>query len=184
MLSGSLGGRQLYQPLRCGFYNGLAAALSEEAADAVCVSAGGKAAKNVLILMSDTGGGHRASAEALRDAFLIEFGDAYQVCWPRPMPFIQYFRSNFFLLAEFSLQLAQVFVRDLGKEYGGWPLNDMERSYKFMIRHLRLWKVTFHGTSPRWVHGVYLAALAYFYAKYISMLTESVVFTSYVLNSD
>ncbi len=59
-----------------------------------------------------------------------------------------------------------MFVRDLGKEYGGWPLNDMERSYKFMIRHVRLWKVAFHGTSPRWVHGMYLAALAYFYAKY------------------
>jgi hypothetical protein len=42
----------------------------------------------------------------------------------------------------------------------------MERSYKFMIRHVRLWKVAFHGTSPRWVHGMYLAALAYFYAKY------------------
>jgi 1,2-diacylglycerol 3-beta-galactosyltransferase len=62
---------------------------------------------------------------------------------------------------------AQVFVTDLGKEYGGWPLNDMERSYKFMIRHARLWKVAFHGTSPRWVHGVYLAALAYLYAKYV-----------------
>lgn len=60
-----------------------------------------------------------------------------------------------------------MFVTDLGKEYGGWPLNDMERSYKFMIRHARLWKVAFHGTSPRWVHGVYLAALAYFYAKYV-----------------
>lgn len=65
---------------------------------------------------------------------------------------------------------AQVFVTDLGKEYGGWPLNDMERSYKFMIRHARLWKVAFHGTSPRWVHGVYLAALAYFYAKYVGAL--------------
>uniref|UniRef100_A0A0E0ATM2 monogalactosyldiacylglycerol synthase n=1 Tax=Oryza glumipatula TaxID=40148 RepID=A0A0E0ATM2_9ORYZ len=139
------GGRQLYQPLRCAFYDGaagggLTAALSEDGAEGgVPLPCGRKtaAAKNVLILMSDTGGGHRASAEALRDAFRLEFGDAYQV-----------------------------FVRDLGKEYGGWPLNDMERSYKFMIRHVRLWKVAFHGTSPRWVHGMYLAALAYFYAKY------------------
>lgn len=137
------GGRQLYQPLRCAFYDGLAAALSEseepsDSGAAARVPAGCKrqAARNVLILMSDTGGGHRASAEALRDAFRIEFGDAYKV-----------------------------FVTDLGKEYGGWPLNDMERSYKFMIRHARLWKVAFHGTSPRWVHGVYLAALAYFYAN-------------------
>ncbi|KAJ1268156.1 hypothetical protein BS78_07G115200 [Paspalum vaginatum] len=153
LLGGLLGGRgrQLYQPLRYAFYDGmswgagLAVALSKEDADSVPVSAGGKAPKNVLILMSDTGGGHRASAEALRDAFHIEFGDAYQV-----------------------------FVKDLGKEYGGWPLNDMERSYNFMIRHVRLWKVAFHGTSPRWVHGMYLAALAYFYAKQMDCFSEVV----------
>lgn len=40
---------------------------------------GGQRTKNVLILMSDTGGGHRASAEAIRDAFQIEFGDEYKV---------------------------------------------------------------------------------------------------------
>ena len=89
------GGRQLYQPLRCAFYDGasggggggfpgdgLAAALSEEPTRVSAAAAGGKqkqAARNVLILMSDTGGGHRASAEALRDAFRIEFGDAYKV---------------------------------------------------------------------------------------------------------
>lgn len=82
-------GRQLYQPLRCAFYDGgggltedgLAAALSEEATGGVARI---KGAKNVLILMSDTGGGHRASAEALRDAFRLEFGDAYQVIMPVP----------------------------------------------------------------------------------------------------
>lgn len=35
--------------------------------------------KRVLILMSDTGGGHRASAEAIKAAFNEEFGDDYQV---------------------------------------------------------------------------------------------------------
>ncbi|KAG6478102.1 hypothetical protein ZIOFF_061534 [Zingiber officinale] len=35
--------------------------------------------KKVLILMSDTGGGHRASAEAIRAAFNQEFDDEYQV---------------------------------------------------------------------------------------------------------
>lgn len=100
VLGGVLGGgRQLYQPLRCAFYDGagggclpgdgLAAALSEatESVSFSGISSGGggkKAAKNVLILMSDTGGGHRASAEALRDAFCFEFGDAYQVR-PRPI---------------------------------------------------------------------------------------------------
>uniref|UniRef100_A0A453PYA7 Diacylglycerol glucosyltransferase N-terminal domain-containing protein n=1 Tax=Aegilops tauschii subsp. strangulata TaxID=200361 RepID=A0A453PYA7_AEGTS len=43
----------------------------------------------------------------------------------------------------------------------------MESSYKFMVRHVQLWKVAFHGTSPRWVHNFYLAALASFYAKYV-----------------
>ncbi|KAG6530501.1 probable monogalactosyldiacylglycerol synthase 3, chloroplastic [Zingiber officinale] len=92
--------------------------------------------KNVLILMSDTGGGHRASAEAIRDAFRIEFGDEYKV-----------------------------FVKDLFMEHAGWPLNDMERSYKFLVKHAQLWKVAFHSTSPRWVHNLYLAAIGSFYAK-------------------
>lgn len=39
----------------------------------------GETRKRVLILMSDTGGGHRASAEAIKAAFNEEFGDDYQV---------------------------------------------------------------------------------------------------------
>ncbi|MFS7900775.1 putative monogalactosyldiacylglycerol synthase [Helianthus anomalus] len=100
------------------------------------VQIGADRTKNVLILMSDTGGGHRASAEAIRDAFKMEFGDEYKI-----------------------------FVKDVWKEYTGWPLNDMENQYKFMVKHVQLWNVAFHGTSPRWIHGVYLAAIAAFYAK-------------------
>ena len=59
----------------------------------------------------------------------------------------------------------QVFVKDLCKDHAGWPLNNMESSYKFMVKHVQLWKVAFHSTSPRWVHCFYLAALASFYAK-------------------
>lgn len=61
----------------------------------------------------------------------------------------------------------QIFVKDVWKEYTGWPLNDMERSYKFMVKHVQLWKVAFHSTSPRWIHSFYLAAIAAYYAKYI-----------------
>ncbi len=32
--------------------------------------------KRVLILMSDTGGGHRAAAEAIREALYIQHGEA------------------------------------------------------------------------------------------------------------
>ncbi|KAG6431550.1 hypothetical protein SASPL_109629 [Salvia splendens] len=67
---------------------------------------GAERTKNVLILMSDTGGGHRASAEAIKDAFWLEYGDQY-----------------------------------------------------------RLWSLAFHSTSPKWIHSVYLAAIAAFYAK-------------------
>ncbi|XP_044463573.1 monogalactosyldiacylglycerol synthase 2, chloroplastic-like [Mangifera indica] len=97
---------------------------------------GAERAKNVLILMSDTGGGHRASAEAIRDAFKIEFGDEYRI-----------------------------FVKDVWKEFAGWPLNDMERSYKFLVKHGQLWNVAFHSTSPKWIHGCYLAAIAAYYTK-------------------
>ncbi|XP_010250251.1 PREDICTED: probable monogalactosyldiacylglycerol synthase 3, chloroplastic [Nelumbo nucifera] len=100
------------------------------------VQIGAERTKNVLILMSDTGGGHRASAEAIRDAFRLEFGDDYRV-----------------------------FVKDVWKEYTGWPLNDMERTYKFMVKHVQLWKVAFFSTSPRWIHCFYLTAIAAFYAK-------------------
>ncbi|CAL0304965.1 unnamed protein product [Lupinus luteus] len=97
---------------------------------------GAEKTKNVLILMSDTGGGHRASAEAIRDAFVMEYGEQYKI-----------------------------FIKDVWKEYTGWPLNDMERSYKFMLRHVQLWNVAFHSTSPKWIHTMYLAAIAAYYAK-------------------
>ncbi|KAJ6731854.1 MONOGALACTOSYLDIACYLGLYCEROL SYNTHASE [Salix purpurea] len=100
------------------------------------VQIGATRTKNVLILMSDTGGGHRASAEAIREAFKLEYGDEYNII-----------------------------VKDVWKEYTGWPLNDMERQYKFMVKHVQLWKVAFHSTSPRWIHNCYLAAIAAYYAK-------------------
>lgn len=100
------------------------------------VQIGAERTKTVLILMSDTGGGHRASAEAIGDAFKLEYGDEYRII-----------------------------VKDVWKEYTGWPLNDMERQYKFMVKHVQLWKVAFHSTSPKWIHSCYLAAIAAYYAK-------------------
>ncbi|KAF9590215.1 hypothetical protein IFM89_031870 [Coptis chinensis] len=63
--------------------------------------------------------------------------------------------------------MQMIFVKDVWKEYNlGWPLNDMESQYKFMVKHVQLWKVAFHSTSPRWIHCAYLYfALAAFYAK-------------------
>ena len=47
-------------------------------------------AKRVLILMSDTGGGHRASAEAIKAAFFEEYGDEYKVRLSRSIYIVIY----------------------------------------------------------------------------------------------
>ncbi|XP_042423306.1 probable monogalactosyldiacylglycerol synthase 1, chloroplastic [Zingiber officinale] len=92
--------------------------------------------KKVLILMSDTGGGHRASAEAIRAAFNQEFGDEYQV-----------------------------FVTDLWTEHTPWPFNQLPRSYNFLVKHGALWKMTYYGTAPRLVHQPHFAATSTFIAR-------------------
>ena len=53
-------------------------------ADANCLSTGQFGAvpvpkKRIMILMSDTGGGHRASADAIKAGFHILYGDKYEV---------------------------------------------------------------------------------------------------------
>lgn len=63
------------------------------------VQLGAERTKNVLILMSDTGGGHRASAEAIKDAFRLEFGDEYRVCASNSL---FYFSLSFFFLSSFQ----------------------------------------------------------------------------------
>ena len=75
----------------------------------------------------------------------------------------------------------QIIVKDVWKEYTGWPLNDMEGQYKFMVKHVQLWKVAFHSTSPRWIHSCYLAAIAAYYAKYFNFLNLSGVLSLFYL---
>ncbi|CAM8895272.1 unnamed protein product [Rhodiola kirilowii] len=95
--------------------------------------------KNVLILMSDTGGGHRASAEAIRSAFNEEFGDQYKV-----------------------------FITDLWTEHTPWPFNQLPRSYNFLVKHGTLWKMTYYGTSPRVIHQSNFAATSTFIAREVA----------------
>nr|CAD1825031.1 unnamed protein product [Ananas comosus var. bracteatus] len=96
----------------------------------------GETPKKVLILMSDTGGGHRASAEAIKAAFNEEFGDDYQV-----------------------------FITDLWTDHTPWPFNQLPRSYNFLVKHGTLWKMTYYGTAPRLVHQPHFAATATFIAR-------------------
>ncbi|KHN37099.1 Putative monogalactosyldiacylglycerol synthase, chloroplastic [Glycine soja] len=99
----------------------------------------GEKPKKVLILMSDTGGGHRASAEAIKAAFYQEFGDDYQV-----------------------------FVTDLWADHTPWPFNQLPRSYSFLVKHGPLWKMTYYGTAPRVVHQSNFAATGTFIAREVA----------------
>lgn len=83
------GGQGDRLPVRCSFYAGacdgedeVAAAWGKEDGAMELAHFGADRPKNVLVLMSDTGGGHRASAEAIRDAFQLEFGFEYRVTNP------------------------------------------------------------------------------------------------------
>eukprot|EP01018_Ginkgo_biloba_P006724 Gb_01081 [translate_table: standard] len=100
------------------------------------IQLGAERTKTVLILMSDTGGGHRASAEAIKAAFKIEFGDEYKV-----------------------------YVTDLWKEHTPWPFNQIPKSYNFLVKHETLWKVAFHGSIPRCIHCPHLAATSALIAR-------------------
>ncbi|XP_042505961.1 monogalactosyldiacylglycerol synthase, chloroplastic-like isoform X1 [Macadamia integrifolia] len=95
--------------------------------------------KKVLILMSDTGGGHRASAEAIKATFNEEFGDEYQV-----------------------------FVTDLWSDHTPWPFNQLPRSYNFLVKHGPLWKLTYYGSAPRVVHQSNFAATSTFIAREVA----------------
>lgn len=92
--------------------------------------------KRVLILMTDTGGGHRASAEAIKTTFELEYGDEYQVT-----------------------------ITDLWTEHTPWPFNQLPRSYSFLVKHNTLWKATFHGTAPRFIHQPHFAFTSVFIAR-------------------
>ncbi|XP_059645121.1 monogalactosyldiacylglycerol synthase, chloroplastic [Cornus florida] len=100
---------------------------------------GSKSPKKVLILMSDTGGGHRASAEAIKAAFNEEFGDEYQV-----------------------------FVTDLWTDHTPWPFNQLPRSYNFLVKHGSLWKMTYYASAPRLVHQSNFAATSTFIAREVA----------------
>ncbi|OIV96452.1 hypothetical protein TanjilG_07844 [Lupinus angustifolius] len=95
--------------------------------------------KRVLILMSDTGGGHRASAEAIKATFYEEYGDEYQV-----------------------------FISDLWSEHTPWPFNQLPKSYSFLVKHAPLWKMAYYGTAPRVVHQSNFAATSAFIAREVA----------------
>ncbi len=59
--------------------------------------------KRILFLMSDTGGGHRAAAEAIEEAVHALYPDAYETC-----------------------------IGDLWKEHTPWPVTRIPDAYPWM----------------------------------------------------
>lgn len=88
-----------------------------------CPTRRSKGPTRVLILMSDTGGGHRASAEALRAGFDQLYGSKFKVD-----------------------------VVDLWTAHTPWPFNQLPKSYSFMVKYPFIWRANFTLTQPRIVH--------------------------------
>jgi 1,2-diacylglycerol 3-beta-galactosyltransferase len=70
-----------------------------------------KKKKRILIMMSETGGGHKASAEAIQAGFEERFGT----------------------------ERYEVLIRDMWKQYCPFPYNKMPDGYSFLVRHGWLW---------------------------------------------
>lgn len=76
--------------------------------------------KKILILMSDTGGGHRASAQAIDKALSEEF--------PGRM---------------------DVQIMDLWSDYGRWPFDGFVQVYRYVAKHPILWRAMYaYGIFP------------------------------------
>ena len=90
----------------------------------------------VQILMSDTGGGHRASANALRDAF--------DVLYP----------------GKFECDIVDIYT-----EYGPfWPYNGYVEGYKLMAKYPFLWDAFYHFGETEfglWLNEVLLETFCF-----------------------
>lgn len=85
---------------------------------------GGK--KRVLMLISDTGGGHRASAQAMES-----------------------------MIEQVAPGLCEVSVVDVFTEYCPWPYNTFVPGYQFMAKNPWVWKVSWYGSAvPVCMHTV------------------------------
>ena len=77
--------------------------------------------KRILILMSKTGGGHRASAEALKAGFALLYGGAFEVE-----------------------------IIDLLMDHLPWPVRELPKSYGFLAGTTPwLWRLLFQATDER-----------------------------------
>lgn len=89
-------------------------------------------ALRLLILMSDTGGGHRASAQAVAAALQRRCGAQIQVT-----------------------------ILDLWQRHAPWPLNQVPKSYSFLVnRTPRFYAMLYRAGERRWVARSLMATVA------------------------
>ncbi len=99
----------------------------------------------ILILMSDTGGGHRASAEALQAAFAERYGDAYQV-----------------------------HVVDPWSAHTPWPINQLPRIYGPIVQYTPwLWKLLWVLGEQTWLTRVVFALMTLFSRRRLIRLYQA-----------
>ena len=95
----------------------------------------------IQILMSDTGGGHRASAIALQDAFRTLYPPSSNT------------NTN-------TNRIIHCDIVDIYTEYGPvWPYNDYVSIYKYMAAHPWMWKLLYEfgqSTFGLWFNQVML----------------------------
>lgn len=77
--------------------------------------------RRLLILMSDTGGGHRSAAKALAAAMSEVAGANWQTTWV-----------------------------DYLTQYAPFPFNRSPQAYAWVIRYPLLWHLLYHSTNGRW----------------------------------
>ncbi|KAL3806840.1 hypothetical protein ACHAXA_008228 [Cyclostephanos tholiformis] len=99
-------------------------------------------AATIQILMSDTGGGHRASANALRDAFNV-LHETDPMRFPLPI---------------------KCDIVDIYTDYGPFPFNMYVQAYKIMAEYTFLWKWFYEtGATPfgLWLYDVVLELICF-----------------------
>lgn len=133
------------------------------------------------MLISDTGGGHRASAMAIKGAIEHLYGNKYEIKWvaallsllvPGPM-------SSSFHIQSPTLQQSLPALRslwhsgtslrgvprshsmyshhncsivDLWSAHTPWPHNQLPKTYSTLVKYPILWRITYGVTAPKIVH--------------------------------
>jgi 1,2-diacylglycerol 3-beta-galactosyltransferase len=82
------------------------------------ISSGKGAKKNILILISDTGGGHKNSAQAVTEALHVQYPDRFNIT-----------------------------TLDIYTQHARYPFNQLSRLYQRLANHPLLWGSLYYATS-------------------------------------